>query len=210
VGDTLFIIETNNKTFWGQVYDGGSQNVYSDEEYIANIWYYLALRYDNDDKLRIFVNNSIQSHSKSSSMGMEGDGKELHIGHNFEKTTGGLLDEVRFSKIARNDSWLKSTYYSINNPIDFVLLDDIVYVAPCINETIVTSVIPLNNSVNIDWSDLNLTAIVSSVCNGANFSYVNISLNNGTFLYYYNWTCFGNGTYWYNATFNLSSDTSHN
>ena len=77
-------------------------------------------------------------------------------------------------------------------------------------ECIVSNPNPVNNTVGVEWATLNLSVLVNSSL-GCDIDYVNISLNNGSFLYYFNWSdgSYSNGTFYYNTTFNLSSATEY-
>ena len=69
---------------------------------------------------------------------------------------------------------------------------------------------PVNGSIGIDWNNLNLSVLVNSSL-GCDIDYVYISLNNGSFNYFYNWSVgnYSNSTFYYNTTFNLSSATEY-
>lgn len=77
-------------------------------------------------------------------------------------------------------------------------------------ECIVTNPNPSNNSINVEWDNLNLSVLVNSTL-GCDISFVNITMSNGTYLYYKNYSVgsYSNDTYFYNTSFNLTGGTEY-
>lgn len=76
-------------------------------------------------------------------------------------------------------------------------------------ETLITNENPLNNTIELLWNDLNLSVDINTTL-GCEIDYVNISLSNGSYLYYINYTSgYSNRSFWLNETFNLTVVTTY-
>ncbi len=56
----------------------------------------------------------------------------------------GIIDEVRIHKVARNSDWINTSFNTVNNSINFIILDEEEQLIPN-----VTNPIPINGSTNI-------------------------------------------------------------
>ena len=103
-------------------YNGTSGTLtYSGWEFPAlNTWYYYAFAYDHATHTRVIRRNdsTIGKYDTSTFGGPIYDSDaEFSLGGAISGTTPfkGQIDELRFSKIARSESWMKATYDTVNN-----------------------------------------------------------------------------------------------
>lgn len=80
-----------------------------------NLWIYIAGAYDNDIGAAAFYDAELQI-TDSSNGNLRERSLISRIGRNFS----GLVDEIRVSNIRRSDYWIKTTYNSIKNPLNFL------------------------------------------------------------------------------------------
>ena len=103
-------------------YNGTSGTLtYSGWEFPAlNTWYYYAFAYDHTTASRLIMQNRTASTFATSPAfgGLIFDSDaEFSLGGAISGTTPfkGQIDELRFSKVARSEAWLKATYDTVNN-----------------------------------------------------------------------------------------------
>ena len=123
----------NDDTFQGAVYDGGGAIFNTDSlgntDYSANaVWYHVALVWDQDNSYgRCIVNETIdntQTTTPPDTMACDGRGSTT-IGAEqdiavWKLYTNSSIDEVRISNVARNRSWINSSYRITNAPATYL------------------------------------------------------------------------------------------
>ena len=173
-------------------------------------WHFITGVYKQADGLDMFsyLDDAIDVQYDGDQSGSMTGLNEAYIGSSLAKTSSHLLsgdlDEVRISEVARNTSWVKAEFHSGNQSTNFLIGSEIIE-KPIDCECILTDEIPTNKTSDLEWTNLNLTVTINSTCV---IDYVNISLNNGSFNYYKNYSAGGysNSTFFYNDSFNLSSN----
>jgi len=98
----------------------------------VNTWYHTTCTYNATD-LAIYVNGQLKNSSTISYSLVEND---YVIGANISKSNHfheGKIDEVRISNIARNQSWIQTSYNTVQNQSLFLTLDSEESAAPDIN-----------------------------------------------------------------------------
>jgi len=118
-----------------------------------NTWFYVTVTFDAGDVV-LYVNGSevasgFISSSINNSYAVLGLGNDNDGGQPWIK--GGLLDELRVSKVARNSSWVKTSFNTMNSPDIFFSLDP-EEVGVITQEPVVCDIYPLNNTVNVSTS----------------------------------------------------------
>jgi hypothetical protein len=117
-----------NDTATIQIYDGTNVNqTWTTTEMNVQTWYYVAGVYDGTN-LIAYVNDSQESSNNIGSQTITTNIQNLEIGGNSTGATGGFdgfIDEVRLSKIARNSSWINTTYNNTDNINNFIEFGDV-------------------------------------------------------------------------------------
>jgi len=99
--------------FYGD-YDGGGQwSSNYNGNYADNLWHYLGGSFNTEDKVRLMVDDD-ETSATLTDITLSKSEVELQIGRTASVTNPytGVLDEVRFSNIARSTAWRKATYYT--------------------------------------------------------------------------------------------------
>jgi len=116
-----------------------------------NTWFYLTATYDTG-YVFLYVNGSeVGNGTISSSINNNHVVLDMGNENNGAQNWSGLLDELRVSKVARNSSWVKTSYNTMNSPGLFFSLGS-EEVGEVIDRPVVCDVFPLNNSVNVSTS----------------------------------------------------------
>lgn len=173
----------------------------------TSVWSLMYFQIKDNDDIDMTINNTFYDGPAVTVM-QDGTDTDFYIGRVStvnDYHLDGYIDEFRVASKKWNASWLKADYYSME---DKLLTNNSRIRRPCV--CIHSNPTPTNISTGVNWATLNLTIDVNGT--RCSIDYVNISLDNGTFLYYNNYSLGGysNGTFYYDTTFNLSSITGYN
>ena len=219
--DYLYCILNNDGLIRFDVEGGnnGEKEVTSNPNIISTgTWYYLAMRFTKDTKLKLNFNDDITEDSENVQEILDGTDYDFHLGVRGSDDTyayGGLIDEVRVSQVNWNDSWIKASYHSqmqtegflnIGAEQEYEGFDCPVFtfsnIAPTNGSTTVSHLIEnLSVTINIDTGD---TFNYSIECSNGNTTSAN-NVGNGT--YALDVCCLEQDTtyYWYvNVTHNVT------
>lgn len=108
-GDALFCVKLGNVAWFDEI-GGGSTD--TGQSISDGNWYHLAVT-RNGTAIKIFKNGLKIDDITTGAGGINSLGIDI-CGANWTSNRhfGGLVDEVRFSNVARPDAWVKATYYS--------------------------------------------------------------------------------------------------
>ncbi|EMR73342.1 protein of unknown function (DUF2341) [Thermoplasmatales archaeon SCGC AB-539-N05] len=121
----------NNRRFLAGVWTGGTAAWYGfGDSYktteshgmTTGVWYQVVLTGDGSNA-KYYVNNSVVGTLSSYSWNSGTSGNPFNIGGGLAGSwqyTDGMIDEVRISKVARNSSWINTSYNTIINTTTFV------------------------------------------------------------------------------------------
>jgi len=171
-------------------YGGGGSTSYF--EYITGVSDRLSFN-------RLYVNGTSVASAVTDDDDDIDDTSVSYIGYSDgTRYANGYIDEVRYSSIVRNESWINATFRSINQS-GFVTFGD-EYTVPSVCECFLLNESYTNGTTGVNYSALyhNLTITIESSCGV--IDYLNISCLNLS----YNWTQIENGTYWLNYTFPIN------
>ena len=91
---------------------------------LGNYWYYIVGTYDSND-LDIYVNGTLDNTKNIGSQTIQANTDGLTLADTYGGTGGdydAYYDELRISRIARNSSWINTTYNSITNVDSFIVI----------------------------------------------------------------------------------------
>jgi len=174
-----------------------------------NTWCHCTVTYTNDvtHALRGYLNGDLKETQTSYSGAIATSSYPLTIGNrpnDYIRGFDGEIDEVRISNIARNNSWIKTTYNCQNNPASFVTVGGEEMEGRSI---FISDIDPANAE-----EDVELTPVVSATINssiGVNMDVYWRSNSSGT------WQTFGtnktitNGSYQQEMLNVTSDDTTY-
>lgn len=168
-----------------------------DDGYIADAdWHYFTLVYDGSDldgtdatNLKTFIDNSLQTFSKTGSCDPYPYGNinsntgdtflGRRIGNRFFK---GAMDEVRISNTARSDSWIITTYNTINDPSSFYTVGNQEYPLEGGTATASNSQVDTGEGTTITLTGYDLSAALQWQSSSDNSSFSDISSENDATL----------------------------
>ena len=188
-----------------------------------NNWHYITGVYDGS-YLRTYVDGEQKSSNNIGSFTLETNNHGFLIGCGWSTTGGymsffdGNVDEVRVSSIARNSSWVKTSYDAVNSSDIFLTIG---------NENILSQeedttppeisnvqanpdIQEIGGYVNISCiilDDTNIGTVKVNITGPDNFTSVNTTMNEGS--YYYNESYSVSGIYYYFIWANDTSDNSN-
>jgi hypothetical protein len=226
IDDGWAIFVTTNST-GGQNFNGH----YGASLYNIGDWAFIAGSYDGaTSKLYVSNNSGPTLFTKSASFSgdllyNESTNVRFGITNLSDQYYNGSIDEIRISNIKRNDSWINTTYNTLNNSNIFLAFgqQEIQNVAPTLsnpnpsdnsigqdlNPTLSITV----NDTNIDnmdvtfrtnasgsWADINTN---SSVPNGT-YQQIPSNMNSINTTYWWSVNC-TDGTAWVNATYSFNT-----
>lgn len=119
--------------------------------YDANEFFYFAGSYTTDD-VRYRFNERLNGTDTSASPTSFSHG-DIRVGTNKDSgnDADGVIDEYRVSRIARNQSWLKASYHSMNHSSGFVTLGSIVS-SPMTPPSNFNATTTSSSSISLSWT----------------------------------------------------------
>lgn len=117
---SIYIRESNELLGWYGYIDGTSRNfTFVNSSIAENVWSYISVSYSNDTihAIKSYVNGSLKDNITSFSGSLSTTINPLLFGNSstLERNIDGILDEIRISNIARNRSWIMTTYNVVQN-----------------------------------------------------------------------------------------------
>ena len=104
---------------WIELYN---ENPYSNTQITTGQWYHVVYTSDsgtNTSKIYIDGSENIEPTSDQTANTDTGSGMGIAF-HSGDEHFRGIIDEVRISNIARNASWVNTSYNTMNNPSTFL------------------------------------------------------------------------------------------
>ncbi|MFX1508079.1 MAG: LamG-like jellyroll fold domain-containing protein, partial [Promethearchaeota archaeon] len=86
-----------------------------------NNWIYFSVTYDGKENIKIYVNNETQVNENDTNLNILDD-LTLKIGKCGDNSFHGIIDEVRVSKVARSEGWIKTEYINQFDPESFYIV----------------------------------------------------------------------------------------
>jgi len=108
-----------------------------------NEWHYWTGTYDGST-ISVYLDG--QKGTDASHSGINTDISHLYIGRGFDNYIDSVIDEVRISNIARNSSWITTSYNTMNNTDSFITLGT---EEVATDEPIIVNVYPANGSIDM-------------------------------------------------------------
>jgi hypothetical protein len=81
-----------------------------------NTWYYAVLVYDKSlgsDRVKVYVDGALVASANGYAEDVSGDSNGIIFGYDDWKKFDGLIDESRYSTVARSAAWIKFQYHNI-------------------------------------------------------------------------------------------------
>lgn len=151
-------------------------------DFTSHKWYYVVSTGDDTNGVTLYIDSHNESESSGTVSFTDFPSTNIFIGHNrnINRYYHGRLDEIRISKVKRNESWITTSYNTMSNASDgdfFTLGIEYTAIAPDppTNFTAITE----NSNINVTWTlGVNATTTVLE----RNTIY-NWERGEGTFLY---------------------------
>lgn len=115
----------NNGTFNFWTYDDGNsyQNLWY-ESGAAGCWYYVVGTYDSSNKI-FYINGTNVDNGIEASLKNQSNENNIGAGYGDDwGMDGGIIDDVRISKVARSSSWVNASYHTGNQTTGFLIWGD--------------------------------------------------------------------------------------
>jgi hypothetical protein len=124
-GDSSWRLHRNNNTSQVSFGDGTSNDLSSVRTVTDNKWHYFVGTYNAGTSTKeVYLDGSLEARTSLTSPNYN-ETYAVGLGYNFQQANrqfAGVMDEVRYSKIYRNKSWIKTEYNNQSSPSTFCTL----------------------------------------------------------------------------------------
>lgn len=123
IGSWIGWTGTYGWAMWGETQNQGTDYVFTGADPATSVQYYISGSYEDSDRFHLTVNTTHLIDDTTLGVLQDGTSKDFVIGATLTPSAGyyweGNLDEIRYSNVVRNNSWLNATYYSMVYPLLF-------------------------------------------------------------------------------------------
>jgi hypothetical protein len=127
-GNLSFTIGKNNSDQW--------EEALTNSEMTTGKWYYVVGTF-NGSALKAYINGSEKASTTLSNTIIENSTYPLNFGRSPYDTSrlfDGTIDEIRISNVARNESWIQTSYNTVQNQSIFITFGDEESAAPVVSD----------------------------------------------------------------------------